>query len=286
LIEENDTLGVMMRTVRIADGSEVGYAEGGDPTARDVLVLLHGGGLDHRMWAPQLDAFPGWRTLAPDARSHGWSSTAAAPYGLADDVAALLDALGVDRVVIAGVSMGGGTAVDLTVTHPERVRAVVVSGTGTSQPDFRDPWVLETFAMWQRSFETQDPELWIRGFERFVPGPHRTLDEVDPAVVRACDEMVRHTLTSHVLPVVARGGLLVSPTPVADVNERRAAIAVPVLAVVGGGDAEDHQRLAHELVDLVDDGTAVVVERVGHYPNLEEPARFDAALAGLLDRVG
>jgi 3-oxoadipate enol-lactonase len=275
----------MMRTATMNDGGEVAWVEGGDPASEDVLVLLHGGGLDHRMWAPQLDAFPGWRTLAPDARSHGWSSTAVAPYGLAGDVVAWLDALGIERAVVAGVSMGGGTAVDLAVEHSGRVRGLVVSGTGTSQPDFQDPWVLETFAMWQRSYETQDPELWLRGFERFVPGPHRSLADVDAAVVRDCDEMVRHTLTTHVLPVVAAGGFPVGPTPVEEVNERRAAIAVPVLAVVGGGDAEDHQRLAHELIDLIDDGRAVVVERVGHYPNLEEPARFNAAVAELLARL-
>lgn len=91
------------------------------------------------MWTPQLDAFPERRIIAPDARGHGGSSDAEGPYRLADDVVVLMDALGLDRAVLAGVSMGGGTAVDVALEHPDRCAALVVTGTGTSEPGFADP---------------------------------------------------------------------------------------------------------------------------------------------------
>jgi pimeloyl-ACP methyl ester carboxylesterase len=61
--------------------------------SRTPLLFLHGGAVDSRMWEPQLAAFPEHRVLAADARGHGRSSDASAPYRLADDAVALLDAL-------------------------------------------------------------------------------------------------------------------------------------------------------------------------------------------------
>ncbi|MDN5917915.1 MAG: alpha/beta hydrolase, partial [Pseudonocardia sp.] len=226
----------MLPRLHLPDGQHLAYLDDGE--GPDVLVLLHGGGLDHRMWQSQLGAFPGWRVIAPDARGHGDSSTPSSPYRLVDDVVAILDALELVRVVVVGLSMGAGTAVDLAVERPDRVRGLVVSGTGTSAPDFRDPWVLDIFATWQRAVEEQDPEAWIEGFARFVPGPHRGPGEVDPDVLAANDAMVRHTLATHILPRITEGRAPVQPSPVVDVNQRRRHVEAPVLAITGGGDAD------------------------------------------------
>lgn len=273
----------MMSRLNLADDQSIAFRD--DATDGDPVLFLHGGGLDHRMWTPQLGAFPDHRVIAPDARAHGASSTPVADYRLVDDVVALLDALELEAVVVVGLSMGGGTAVDLAVERPDRVRGLVVSGTGTSRPDFRDPWVLDIFATWQRAVADHDPEAWVGAFERFVHGPHRTIDEVSPDVSRLNDTMVRHTLDTHVLPVVARGEVPVSPTPVSEVDPRRRHIAVPVLAVNGAVDADDHLRFARELVALVPDGRAVLVPRAAHYPNLEDPPLFNDALRDFLDAL-
>jgi len=277
-----DTLVVMsVSRVRLTGDQSIAFVDsGGDG---DPVVFLHGGGLDHRMWQPQLAAFPDHRVIAPDARAHGQSSTPEAGYRLVDDVLALLDALGLPTVVVVGLSMGAGTAVDLAVTAPERVRGLVVSGAGTSDPDFRDPWVLDIFRTWERAIAEQDPEAWIGAFERFLHGPQRTVDQISPDLVRLNDMMVRHTLTTHVLPVVARGRNPVRPTPVEHVNPARREIDVPVLAINGALDADDHLRFARELLELVPDGREVRIPDSAHYPNLEQPALFNDALRGFLD---
>ncbi|GAA4282502.1 hypothetical protein GCM10022261_00330 [Brevibacterium daeguense] len=102
------------------------YADIGSSTGHHPpVLLLHGGGVDHRMRVPQLHAFPNHRVIAPDARGHGASSTPADPYRRVDDVVALLDGLDLDAVVAVGLSMGAATGIDLAVEYPDRVRRLV-----------------------------------------------------------------------------------------------------------------------------------------------------------------
>lgn len=247
------------------------------------LVLLHGGAVDRRMWAPQLDGLAGRRLLVPDARGHGGTSDARAPYRLCDDVVALLDALEVPRAVLVGVSMGGGTAVDTALEHPDRVAGLVVSGTATSEPRFSEPWALGVFAEWARAEQEADAEAWVRAFLRFVHGPHRTRADVDPGVWAAVETMAREILRDHVQ--VGPDGTPVPPvrpTPVTRTWERLPQVAVPVLALVGGADGDDHRAMGEQLATLVPDGRLVVVADAAHYLNLERPSEFDSAVLDFL----
>ncbi|WP_344717116.1 alpha/beta hydrolase [Brevibacterium daeguense] len=134
----------------------------------------------------------------------------------------------------------------------------------------------------QAAADARGPEAWIAAFGRFVPGPHRTADEVGSEVVAHLDTLVRGALQRHVFPLMARGRLPVRATPIENVNERRADIAVPVLALTGGGDAEDNIRSTRELLDLLPRSREVVIPRAGHYPNLEDAESFNSALAEFL----
>lgn len=270
-----------LRTLDLAS-MQVAYVEHGPATDATPLVLLHGGALDHRMWTPQLGAFPGRRVIAPDARGHGRSSRQHAPYRPCDDVVALLDALDIPRAVLVGLSMGGSTAVDVALEHPGRVAGLVVVGAGTSEPDFQDPWTLDIMATWQRTQAAGDMEGWIEAFLRFLPGPHRRMHEVDQEVARLLDRMVRDTLTAQL--VVDETGTPrppVPPTPVRDTWGRLPGIEVPVLAVVGALDADDHLRMAKTVAESVRHGELVRIDGAAHYPNLERPEEFNSALARL-----
>ena len=163
--------------------------------------------------------------------------------------------------------------------------AVAGAQTGRANTGRRDPWVLDIFRTWQRAIAEQDPEAWIGGFRRFLHGPHRTVDQISPDLVRLNDTMVRHTLTTHVLPVVARGHSPVPPTPVDGVNPGRREIDVPVLAINGALDADDHLRFARELLELVPHGREVRIPDSAHYPNLEHPALFNDALRDFVHRL-
>ncbi|MBM9463662.1 alpha/beta fold hydrolase [Aeromicrobium sp. YIM 150415] len=272
------------RALDLAD-QRISYAETPGPAGPPPIVLLHGGGVDHRMWRPQATAFDDRRVIAPDARGHGGSSDASATYRLADDVIALLDALGIDRAVLVGVSMGGGTAVDVALEYPDRVAALVVSGTGTSEAEFTDPWVLEILAEWSSAQATGDAEAWIAAFMRFTHGPERGPEDVDPEVWTLIETMVREVLAHHVS--IGDDGLPVAPTPptpVAGTWDRLGEIEVPVLALAGALDSRDHRALASRLVAGVRHGEYQEIAGSAHYPNLESPGSFTGAIVELLRR--
>ncbi|WP_127474512.1 alpha/beta hydrolase [Microbacterium sulfonylureivorans] len=105
--------------------------EPADAAAADVL-LIHGVTSSHLAWPFVVDRLPGVRAVAPDLRGRGASNDLVGPAGLqahADDLAAALDALGIERTVVVGHSMGAFVAVVFAHRHPDRVsRLVLVDG--------------------------------------------------------------------------------------------------------------------------------------------------------------
>ncbi|MFF3151415.1 alpha/beta fold hydrolase, partial [Streptomyces sp. NPDC057927] len=97
------------------------------------LVLIHGHPFDHTMWTPQIAAFSSRRrVIAPDLRGYGASPVIPGVTPLAtfaEDIAALLDHLGVDRFILAGLSMGGQIAMECYRLFPERIRGLVLADT-------------------------------------------------------------------------------------------------------------------------------------------------------------
>lgn len=106
------------------------------------LVLIQGLMLDGRFWfeMPELladDPEQPWRVLVPDNRGVGLSDLPRRPWTMAemaDDVAAMLDAVGVRKAVIAGISMGGMIAQQVALRHPERVTGLLLMATWPGLP--------------------------------------------------------------------------------------------------------------------------------------------------------
>lgn len=241
------------------------------------VVLLHGGFLDHRMWDDQIPALaPRYRVIAPDARGHGRSPNATGPYRPTDDLAALLRHLDTGPAVLVGVSMGASIAVDTALEHPDLVSAVVVSGAGTSEPYFTDPWTTRALAAWHAAMAAGDLDASVEAFTLLAAGPHRTLDELDPGVVGRLRLMTRTTMSKHAAGEPDRR------VPVHDTWERAATIDVPVLAVNGALDSPDHIGMAERLAGAVAHGRMAWVHGTGHYPNMERPGIFNEILADFL----
>jgi len=95
------------------------------------LLLINGLGSDHREWLSQLPEFaPRFRVVVFDNRGAGDSGVPPGPYstaGMADDAAALLAALRLDRAHVLGVSLGGMIAQELALRHPARVERLVLA---------------------------------------------------------------------------------------------------------------------------------------------------------------
>ena len=113
---------------------KVDTARGGFEVARTgdggrPLVALHALALSGRVWDPMAAAFAGsHQVFAPDARGHGGSDWDGGPFSiadLADDVAAIVEALADEPVDVVGMSMGGSTAIVLAQRRPDLVARLV-----------------------------------------------------------------------------------------------------------------------------------------------------------------
>ncbi|MFG3442306.1 alpha/beta fold hydrolase [Nonomuraea sp. NPDC047897] len=241
------------------------------------IVLLHGGFVDHGMWQAQIpELAERHRVIAPDARGHGRSANSTEPYRLTDDLAALLRHLRTGPAVLVGVSMGASVAVETALEHPELVGAVVITGAGTGEPYFTDPWTVEHMTTWHSAMASGDLEASVEGFMAFVAGPHRTLDDCDPEVVSRLRRMARETMAKH---TADEPNLLV---PVADAWGRLAKIDVPVLAVNGALDSPDHIDMAERVASTVANGRTITIDRAAHYPNMERPDAYNEILTDFL----
>lgn len=146
----------------------------------------------------------------------------------------------------------------------------------TSEPDFRDPRTTSVLAEWGRALAAGGTEAWVEAFLRFVPGPHRIPGDVSTGILRRQREMALGAILEHTADEPDRR------VPVTGTWERIEGIGVPVLAVHGGLDAEDHLRMAERLARTVANSRSATVEVTAHYPNMERPDQYNALVTDFL----
>jgi pimeloyl-ACP methyl ester carboxylesterase len=261
-----------MSTVRVGEIT-VGYDDVG---SGDPLVLVHGHPFDRSMWRPQLRylADQGSRVIAPDLRGYG-ESTVIPDITLletfARDLAALLDRLGVGRVALGGLSMGGQIALEFVRLFPERVAALILADTFAPA---------ETEAGKRARNELADRLLreGMAGYAEEVlprmlaPGTLREQPEVAEFVLR----MMRAA------PAEGAAAALRGRAERLDYTELLPRITVPTLVVAGTEDEFTPVGDARVLRDGIPDARLALVEHAGHLPNLERPARFNAEVGEFL----
>ncbi|MGH2610746.1 MAG: alpha/beta fold hydrolase, partial [Tepidiformaceae bacterium] len=126
-------------------GVQVYYEEAGNGIP---VLLSHGYSATSRMWQGQFDALAGdYRLIAWDMRGHGETDSPDDPVAYSeaatvDDMAAVLDAAGVEKAVISGLSLGGYMSLAFNVKYPERVLALMLfdTGPGYKNPVGREGW--------------------------------------------------------------------------------------------------------------------------------------------------
>lgn len=244
----------------------------------DVLMLIHGHPFDRSMWRPQLAqaALWGWRVIAPDLRGYGGSSVVPGKTPLrtfADDIAALLDHLRVGKLVIGGLSMGGQIVMEFCRSHRERVRGVLLAATFPQA---------ETAEGKARRNAAAD-RLLREGMSPYA-------EEVLPKMLGPRSIRFMPVLAAQVLAMMRAA----SPDGAAAAlrgraerpgyEETLAGLDVPGLVVVGDEDAFTTRADAELMHGLLKGSELVWMNGVGHMPNLERPAEFNEALAGLLSQ--
>ena len=236
------------------------------------LVLVHGYLGSGRHWDAQFDAFaPRRRVIAPDLAGFGASNGLDAPDGIAGHATLIWDALdriGVSGIDLLGHSMGGMVAQEMTAQAPARVRRLVLYGTG---PVGVLPGRFETIADSRARIERDGVEATARRIAAnwFADGVHA------PGYALCVREGLAATEQAALASLAAWEGW--------DGRAALAAIRAPTLAIWGDRDRSYPRGQPQALVEGIPDCRLEIFPGHGHALHLEDPDRFNRALAGFLD---
>jgi len=237
------------------------------------ILFIHGYPLDRTLWRHQLDAFPGWRTLAPDLRGLGRSDAPDLGYSMAtyaDDLVALLDLVGVDDVVLCGLSMGGYVAFEFLRRHRPRVRGLVLVDTRASADS----------AEGRKGRETAMADLRDGG-------PPLIAEQMLPRLLgpKASDTLrdeVRSMMASA--PAAGVHGALAAMRDRPDSTGLLPSLSgLPTLVVVGAEDRLTPPRDAEAIAKAIPGARLAVIPDAGHLPPLEQAEAFNGQLRSFLD---
>ena len=247
------------------------------------LLLVHGFGGAKEDFADAVDglAAEGWHVLAPDLRGHGGTDQpeGRASYSLelfADDVLALADAMGWERFVLLGHSMGGMVAQMVALRVPERLRALVLMNTSHAAPDGFAPGLLD---LGKEVVRQGGLELLVsvrQQMEGDDPTAHKRLVEQDPEYAKFNE--AKTLACSPAMWVAMVDEMFAQP----DRLEALSGLAVPTLVVVG--EQDDSFRAQSERIGTTIPGARlVVIPDAAHLPQFEATERWWAALTEFLD---
>jgi 3-oxoadipate enol-lactonase len=247
----------------LVEGGRLWYEVAG---AGPPVVLIHAGLWDARIWDGQMASFAGDHTaLRYDLRGFGRSDRFDAPFSARDDLARLMDHVGLTRASLVGASIGGSLAIDFTLERPDRVDALVLVAPGLSGDDTPDtPEMEEIWARAQAAMEAGDLEGCVDR-ELEIWAPLRT----DPAVDRRIRDIAQDN--QHELTLAWGNSRALDPPAVQRLGE----IAVPTLLVLGDSDAPVMETIADRIVAGIPDVRRAVIEGADHLPNMRRPEAFD-----------
>ena len=245
------------------------------------LLLVHGFPLTGELWLEQarvLGDVLGYRIIIPDLRGYGASS--AAPSGaitmddFASDVLGVADALGIDRFVLGGLSMGGYISFAIMRRAQARIVGLILADTraGADSPaaqQGREALAQATAAAGpQAAIDAMVPRF-------FAPATYQGR----PDLVQRVETMIR-TIAPATIAATARG---LAQRP--DSSELLGKITCPTLILCGAEDAlmpPTESRFIHEHLFQA---RLVLIPGAGHLANWEDPAVFTAAMAGFLEAL-
>jgi pimeloyl-ACP methyl ester carboxylesterase len=255
------------------DGAALYYEEHG--VARDgepAVVFVHGSGGSALSWWQQLPVFATrQRVVAFDHRGFGRSScpeTALDPRFFAGDLAAILDAAGIERAALVCQSMGGWTGVAFALADPQRCAALVLAGT---------PGGIATPAI-QRDAAGLPKRMAERGFLGMALA--RDFPAVDPMRSFLYERIASLNPPSTLPTVLPKlGAMRVDAAQLA-------AFAVPTLLLVGTDDAFFSADALREVAAAIPGARMTVMPGAGHSAYFEQPERFNSIVEAFFEETG
>ena len=248
-----------------------------DVGAGDVpVVLLHAFPLHAEMWGPQLACLSArTRVVAPDLKGFGRSDapddrSAYTMDAYAAELAGLLGHIGVERLVLGGLSMGGYVAFSFLRRYGAGVEALVLADTRAAADT---PEVLERRTSQQDVVTREGPEAVV---DTLLTGllSERTRSE-RPELVAQVRSLMANPAAGYVGALEAMKGR-------PDVTGDLAGISVPTLALVGDQDAQSPPDVVRGWQERIPGSSLAVLPQAGHLSNLEAADEFNAAVDAFL----
>lgn len=237
------------------------------------VVLSHSLACDYTMWAEQIPVLArSFRVLAYDTRGHGRTAATPAPYSLellADDLRALLDAIGVRKAHFVGLSMGGMIGQVFALKYGARLDSLTLCDTTSFySPSVRPVWMQRIDDARSRGMALLvEPTL-----ERWFTSEFRA---------RRPDAMQRFGAQIAATPVEGYAGCSEALLGI-DVTARLREIRLPSCVIVGARDVGTPVDMAKTIHDNLPGSQLVIVEDAAHFPNVEQTVAFNRALLTFL----
>lgn len=245
--------------------------QGGGPA----LVFAHSFLMDGSMFHGLAQRFRSqWRCISWDARGHGRSSSALEPFTLddvADDLAALLVALGVGKAVVVGVSQGSQVALRFALRHRQRLRALVLMGAQASTEDPQKlPGQASLIDEWARAGLS---EPMARGMaHRLVDAGWHGIAEWQAKWRSWTPAQLRQCFSALALRD--------------DLSGRLSNVQQPALLIHGGRDVCVSAGRARALAQELPHAQWLQIPGAGHAPLLTHPGEVEVAMARFLAHLG
>lgn len=246
----------------------------------EAIMFLHGLGSTKANWYPQLEYFGRThRALAWDARGYGESDDCDAELSFArdfaDDLASVLDFVGVEQAHLVGLSMGGMIAQCFYFSRPTRVASLVLADTFPSFPALGEEAV--------RAFLAARVEPLENGVSPSAVAPSAVRSLLGPDASEMAKERLMASLSNlRVGPYVKTARAMARQEAVGKLGD----ITVPTLVVVGELDRLTPLSLATDMAEEIPGAELSVIPRAGHLSNLERPAEFNQAVSAFLSSHG
>jgi 3-oxoadipate enol-lactonase len=263
-----------VHTIR-ANGLDLAYQIDGDHP--ETLVLVNGLADAKESWEAQIPAFAErYRVVSYDNRGVGESPTPSGPYTtvqMADDLAGLVDGLGLERFHLLGLSMGGMIAQEYAIAHPDRL----LSASFCCTYSYPGPFCLRMFQCWRDLV----PTLGVGFTQREVMLWGFTTDFFEQRE----DELIaiETFMAANPQPLDSYLAQLTSIEQ-HDTRGRLGAVSCPAMTLVGAEDILIYPKLSRRLHDELPDSTWVEVPG-GHGCLWEHPDAFNEAVLEFLSRV-
>ena len=243
------------------------------------LVMIHAGVADSRQWNNEFAEFSQrYRVIRYDMRGYGKSEPAQGEFSHLSDLVSLLDALEIhDLLVVMGCSMGGGLAMDFALTHPSRVKALIMVGSAPSGLELDVPAPAK-FAEVEKAFEAGDLDL-VSELETQIwfDGTGRTPEQVNQPMRKLLYEMNRIALAHEVKQLGKR-----LPNTESPAFDRLKALAIPVLIIVGSHDTAYIMAAANYMEEHIESARKAIIEDAAHLPNMDQPGEFQGIVKEFL----